>query len=37
MVQDGEVALGEWQSIIFAELDGPREREIRMQLIGVEG
>lgn len=37
MVQDGEVALGEWQSVIFAELDGPREREIRMQLIGVEG
>ena len=37
MVQDGEAALGEWQSIIFAELDGPREREIRMQLIGVEG
>src|SRR5262245_40465022 len=35
MVQDGEAALGEWQSVIFAELDGPREREIRMQLIGV--
>ena len=36
MVQDGEPALGEWQSIIFAELDGPREREIRMQVIGLE-
>lgn len=36
MVQDGEPGLGEWQSIIFAELDGPREREIRLQLIGVE-
>lgn len=35
MVQDGEAALGEWQSIIFAELDGPREREIRLQLIGI--
>ena len=35
MVQDGEPALGEWQSIIFAELDGPREREIRLQVIGV--
>src|SRR3989337_2728906 len=35
IVQDGEPALGEWQSIIFAELDGPREREIRLQLIGV--
>jgi secondary thiamine-phosphate synthase enzyme len=35
MVQDGEAALGEWQSIIFAELDGPREREIRLQVIGI--
>lgn len=35
MVQDGEPALGEWQSIIFAELDGPREREIRVQVIGL--
>ncbi len=35
MIQDGEAALGEWQSIIFAELDGPREREIRLQLIGI--
>ena len=35
LVQDGEPALGEWQSIIFAELDGPREREIRLQLIGI--
>jgi secondary thiamine-phosphate synthase enzyme len=35
MVQDGEPALGEWQSIIFAELDGPREREIRLQVIGI--
>src|SRR5262249_4353338 len=35
MVQNGEPALGEWQNIIFAELDGPREREIRMQLIGI--
>jgi secondary thiamine-phosphate synthase enzyme len=33
-VLDGEPALGEWQSIIFAELDGPREREIRIQVIG---
>jgi secondary thiamine-phosphate synthase enzyme len=34
MIQDREPALGEWQSIIFAELDGPREREIRMQAFG---
>ena len=36
MIQDREPALGEWQSIIFAELDGPREREIKMQVIGLE-
>lgn len=35
MIQDGEPALGEWQSIIFAELDGPREREIRLQAFGI--
>ena len=35
MIQDGEPALGEWQNIIFAELDGPREREIRLQFIGL--
>jgi secondary thiamine-phosphate synthase enzyme len=35
MVQEGEPALGEWQSIVFAELDGPREREIRLQVIGI--
>ncbi len=34
-IQDGELDLGEWQSIIFAELDGPREREIRLQVMGV--
>ena len=25
-VADGDVVLGEWQSIIMAEFDGPRER-----------
>lgn len=35
MIQNGEPALGEWQSIVFAELDGPREREIRLQAIGI--
>ena len=36
-VADGEAVLGEWQSIIMAELDGPRERSIRMQVMGVAG
>jgi secondary thiamine-phosphate synthase enzyme len=34
-VADGEIVLGEWQSIIMAELDGPRERVIRLQAMGV--
>jgi secondary thiamine-phosphate synthase enzyme len=34
-VQDGEVVFGEWQSIIMGELDGPRERTIRLQVMGV--
>lgn len=33
-VQDGRLALGEYQSIIFAELDGPRERDIQFQVLG---
>jgi secondary thiamine-phosphate synthase enzyme len=33
-VKDGELALGRFQSIIFAELDGPRTREIAVQVIG---
>jgi thiamine phosphate synthase YjbQ (UPF0047 family) len=34
-IADGDVVLGEWQSIILAELDGPRERSIRLQAMGV--
>lgn len=34
-VRDGEIALGGWQSIILAELDGPRERSIQVQVLGV--
>ncbi len=33
-VKDGELALGRFQSIIFAEFDGPRTREITVQVIG---
>ena len=33
-VQAGEVVLGRWQSIIFAELDGPQERSIQFQVLG---
>jgi secondary thiamine-phosphate synthase enzyme len=34
-VADGDVVLGEWQSIILAEFDGPRERSIRIQAMGI--
>jgi secondary thiamine-phosphate synthase enzyme len=34
-VRDGELALGTWQSIILAELDGPRDRAIHVQVLGV--
>jgi secondary thiamine-phosphate synthase enzyme len=33
-VNDGELVLGRFQSIILAELDGPRKREITIQVIG---
>jgi secondary thiamine-phosphate synthase enzyme len=33
-VNNGELTLGRFQSIIFAEFDGPRKREIQVQLIG---
>lgn len=33
-VRNGELALGGWQSIILAELDGPRERAIHVQVLG---
>jgi secondary thiamine-phosphate synthase enzyme len=33
-VNHGELTLGRFQSIIFAEFDGPRKREIHVQLIG---
>lgn len=33
-VKDGELTLGRFQSIIFAELDGPRKRDIVVQVMG---
>lgn len=33
-VQAGEVVLGRWQSVIFAEFDGPQERNIQFQVLG---
>jgi secondary thiamine-phosphate synthase enzyme len=34
-VSSGEVVLGQWQRILMAELDGPRPRTLRVQVMGV--
>jgi secondary thiamine-phosphate synthase enzyme len=34
-VTGGELVLGQWQRVITAELDGPRERSFRVQVQGV--
>jgi octaprenyl-diphosphate synthase len=37
LVEDGELVLGRWQSVFAVELDGPRERELAIQLDGEFG
>ncbi|WP_371823786.1 secondary thiamine-phosphate synthase enzyme YjbQ [Methanonatronarchaeum sp. AMET6-2] len=32
-VEDGELVLGTWQSVFLVELDGPRTREVVVQII----
>jgi secondary thiamine-phosphate synthase enzyme len=34
-ISGGEVVLGQWQRILLAELDGPRQRTLRMQVMGI--
>ena len=34
MVEEGDLVLGRWQSVFAVELDGPRERQLAMQLDG---
>ena len=33
-VEEGRLVLGQFQRIVFAELDGPRSRSLRMQFMG---
>ena len=33
-VSDGELILGQFQSVILAEMDGPRERSLKVQVLG---
>jgi len=34
-VTSGEIVLGQWQRILIAELDGPRARTLRVQVMGI--
>ena len=34
-VSGAELVLGQWQRVLAAELDGPRTRSLRLQLLGV--
>jgi secondary thiamine-phosphate synthase enzyme len=34
-VSGGDVVLGQWQRVLVAELDGPRSRTLRVQIMGV--
>jgi secondary thiamine-phosphate synthase enzyme len=34
-VAAGEVVLGQWQRVLAAELDGPRARTLRLQIMGI--
>jgi secondary thiamine-phosphate synthase enzyme len=33
-IADGELVLGQYQSVMLVELDGPRERKVSVQIIG---
>jgi secondary thiamine-phosphate synthase enzyme len=34
-ISGGDVVLGQWQRVLMAELDGPRERTLRAQVWGI--
>jgi len=34
-ISAGELVLGQWQRVLVAELDGPRSRTLRVQVMGV--
>jgi secondary thiamine-phosphate synthase enzyme len=34
IVENGDLVLGTWQGIFFAEFDGPRTRKVHLQLTG---
>jgi hypothetical protein len=34
---EGRLGIGRWQSVLLVELDGPRRREVLLQLIDTGG
>jgi secondary thiamine-phosphate synthase enzyme len=34
-ISGGEIVLGQWQRLLMAELDGPRARTLRCQILGI--
>jgi secondary thiamine-phosphate synthase enzyme len=36
-ISGGELVVGQWQRVLCAELDGPRTRTVRAQVIGIAG
>ncbi|MBM3313556.1 YjbQ family protein [candidate division WOR-3 bacterium] len=32
-VEEGRLALGQWQGVLFCEFDGPRQRRVQVQLV----
>jgi secondary thiamine-phosphate synthase enzyme len=34
-IVDGKPVLGQFQNVILAELDGPRDRQLKLQILGV--
>ena len=35
-VCDGKMVLGQWQSVMLVDVDGPRERTVGVQCIGFD-
>jgi secondary thiamine-phosphate synthase enzyme len=35
-ISGGDVVLGTWQRVLAAEMDGPRTRTVRVQLMGIQ-
>jgi len=34
IIDDGELVLGRWQGVYFCEFDGPRTRQVMVQIVG---